>query len=672
MQSIEDKISQLRDIINEHNYRYYVLSMPSISDREFDALMDELRKMEEQNPHLITPDSPTMRVGSDKMDKFSQVKHEYPMLSLSNTYNYDDVKEWYERVLSVLGVDSVDVIAELKYDGLSISLIYINGVLQQAVTRGDGVWGDDVTQNIRAIKSIPLRLRGNDYPEKLEIRGEVLLPFKEFDRINTERIANGEQPFANPRNTASGTLKQLDPRIVESRKLDAFFYYVPTTEFVEDSHIKRLEKCIQWGVKVSDAITKCKSLTDIYKFLDKWEHERHKESVATDGVVLKVDSVSLQEKLGYTAKSPRWAIAYKFNAERVLTKLLSVEFSIGRTGTVTPVANLEPVSISGTIVKRASLHNADIINSLDLHYLDNVYVEKGGEIIPKIVAVDYESREKNTDKVIFPELCPICGSQLKREDGEAAHYCPNKKDCPAQITSSIEHFCSRKAIDINIGPETIDNLYKNGFIKDVTDLYSITVEQLITLPRIAKKSAINLVKSIEQSKSKPLSNLIFALGIRHVGETVAKNIVKHLKNIETIKSASIEQLCSIPDIGEKIAKSVNDYFSCDKNLELIEKLKAIGFAMSQEEKAEEDVIESPIKGKQIVISGVFKHQTREEYQQIIEKYGAKNASSISSKTSFVLMGDNMGPSKKIKAESLGIALISEDEFRDLLSLNSEM
>lgn len=670
MQSIENRISELREIINEHNYKYYVLSMPSISDREFDLLMDELKKLESENPHLVTMDSPTMRVGSDKTDKFVQVKHEYPMLSLSNTYNYDDVKDWYNRVTSSLGKTYVDVTAELKYDGLSISLIYENGILQKAVTRGDGVYGDDVTQNVRAIKSIPLKLRGNDFPEKLEIRGEILLPFKEFDRINSERISQGEQPFANPRNAASGTLKQLDPKIVERRKLDAFFYYLPTTEFVIDSHIERLRKCKEWGVKVSDAICKCETLDQIYQFLDKWDKDRTKESVATDGVVLKVDSMALQDRLGYTAKSPRWAIAYKFNAERVLTKLLSVEFSIGRTGTVTPVANLEPVSISGTIVKRASLHNADIIDSLDLHYYDNVYIEKGGEIIPKIVSVDYESRQEGNEKVTFPDLCPICGTPLKREEGEAAHYCPNTTDCPAQITSSIEHFCSRKAMDINIGPETIDTLYRHGLVRNVSDLYNITVEQLVRLPRIAEKGAVNLINSIDKSKSKPLANLVYSLGIRHVGETVAKNIVNHLKDIDAIKRATTEELCSIPDIGVKIAKSINDYFSCDKNIELIDRLRDMGFSMSKNSDTEDvDIDESPISGKQIVISGVFKYNSREEYQNIIEKYGGKLSSSISSKTSFVLMGENMGPSKRIKAESLGVELMTEEEFRKILSLD---
>lgn len=670
MQSIETRISELRNIINEHNYRYYVLSMPSISDREFDFLMDELRKLETENPHLITMDSPTMRVGSDKTDKFVQVRHEYPMLSLSNTYNYDDVRDWYNRVTSLLGIENVDVTAELKYDGLSISLIYENGMLRKAITRGDGIYGDDVTQNVRAIKSIPLRLRGNDYPQKVEIRGEILLPFSEFNRINSEREAQGEQPFANPRNAASGTIKQLDPRVVEQRKLDAFFYYVPTMEFVEDSHIERLMKCREWGIKVSDAIRKCRNIEQIYQFLDKWDKGRSKESVATDGVVLKVDSMMFQERLGYTSKSPRWAIAYKFNAERVLTKLLSVEFSVGRTGTITPVANLEPVSISGTVVKRASLHNADIIDSLDLHYNDSVYIEKGGEIIPKIVSVDYESRKDSSDKkVTFPVFCPICGSALKREDGEVAHYCPNTTECPAQITASIEHFCSRKAIDINIGPETIDTLYRSGLVKRVSDLYNITVEQLVKLPRIAEKGAENLVKSINDSKSKPLSKLVYALGIRHVGETVAKNIVKHFKDIDTIKRATTEELCSIPDIGVKIAKSINDYFSCDKNIELIEALRCIGFSMCQYTDNNNMVIETPIKDKQIVISGVFKYNTREEYQQIIENYGAKISSNISAKTSFVLMGDNMGPSKKVKAESLGVQLITEDEFRKLLSLD---
>lgn len=674
MQSIESKINDLRKKINEHNYRYYILNTPSISDKEFDFLIKELEKLEEEYPEYIDENSPTRRVGSDKSDRFIQIKHDYPMLSLSNTYNYGEVDEWYSRIKDLLNVDNIDIVAELKYDGLSISLIYINGILDKAITRGDGVYGDDVTNNIRTIKSIPLTLRGNNIPSKVEIRGEVLLPFKEFERINKERESQGLPLFANPRNAASGTLKQLDPKIVAERKLDAYFYYVPSQIELPDSHFDRLRICKEWGLKVSNSIDICHNISDIYRFLDKWNNDRYNEPVATDGVVLKVNSIQSQEILGYTAKSPRWAIAYKFNAERVLTTLSNVEFSVGRTGTITPIAILEPIQISGTIVKRASLHNADIIDAMDLHYNDKVYVEKGGEIIPKIVGVDYSSRLDGNKKVIYPKTCPACGSIIRREEGLSAYYCPNNTNCPPQITSMIEHFCSRKAADINIGPETIDLLYKNHLISNVADLYYLSVDQLLTLPiikknRILEKTANNIITSISESKNRTFAKILYALGIRHIGEAVAKTLTNIFQDIESLENAKYEELCSIRDIGPKIAYSLKEYFEDDKNKEIIGRLKTIGLNLSNNiANIQENYIDSPIKGLSIVISGVFSHHSRDEYRDIIESNGAKVLSSISNKTSFILMGENMGPSKKEKAQKLGIKLMPEDEFLKFLKL----
>lgn len=675
MQSeILNKIIRLRKEIEEHNYRYYVQSMPIISDIDFDRLMKELEALEEKYPEYKDLSSPTQRVGSDRSQGFEQVAHEYPMLSLSNTYNYEEVRDWYERMQNLLGLDDVEVVAELKYDGLSISLIYENGVLIRAVTRGDGVNGDDVTANVKTIRSIPLKLRGENIPNKVEIRGEILLPFNEFERINKERAEKGLQLFANPRNAASGTLKQLSPKVVAERKLDAYFYYVPSQIDLPDSHIERLKICKNWGLKISKATKLIDNLQGIFDFLDHWDKARFDEDVATDGVVLKVNSIEQQNILSYTAKSPRWAIAYKFNAERVKTILKSIEFSVGRTGIVTPVANLEPVQISGTIVKRASLHNADIIEAMDLHYLDHVYIEKGGEIIPKIVDVDYSLRAENSQKVVFVDRCPVCSSILKREEGEAAFYCPNKNYCAPQITASIEHFASRKAANINIGSETIDLLYRNKLISNVADLYTLEVRDLERLPGIATKGANNLVKSIEDSKKRDFHSILFALGIRHVGETIAKKLVKHFHSIEALRTASIEELTNIDDIGIKIAMSIKSYFEDEHNINLIEKLIYYGLNLSNDNiEIEENIIEfsdSPIKGLSIVVSGVFEHHSREEYHNMIENLGAKVASSISSKTSFVLMGKNMGPSKKEKAEKLNIKLISEDEFLDLISQKS--
>lgn len=657
------RIEELRQQIRHHEYLYYVLSQPEISDMDYDALMKELEKLEARNPDLITKDSPTQRVGADKSEGFEEIEHRYPMLSLSNTYNYDEVGEFYNRVKSSLQEDFL-ITAELKFDGLSLSLIYKDGILDKAVTRGDGRFGDDVTANVRTIKSIPLKLRGSDYPSDLEVRGECLLPFASFDRINEERVKNNEQPFANPRNAASGTLKQLDPSIVAARNLDAYFYYLPGDLQMSDSHYERLQTCKKWGIKVSGAIKQCKTLEEVYDFLTYWDVKRKDLPVATDGAVLKVDSIRQQEKLGYTAKSPRWAIAYKYQAERARTKLLSVEYQVGRTGAITPVANLDPVLISGTVVKRASLHNADIIRELGLHSGDYVYVEKGGEIIPKIVGIDTEMRDLEGAPIEFIKNCPDCGTPLVREAGEAAYYCPNANGCPTQQRGKIEHYCSRKAADINIGPETIDRLCTLGLVHNIADLYKLQPEDLLLLPGFAEKAAEKLVKSIAQSKERPLHALIFGLGIRYVGETVSKSLAKYAKKIEHLENYSLEQLKSIPDVGDVIAQSVVDYFKSDINKSIIDELIKLGVALNPEEDEEQQIgpQQQPLKGQTVVISGVFSHHSRDEYKDILDKLGAKSSSSISSKTAFILMGENMGPSKKEKADKLGIYLMNEEEF----------
>lgn len=674
MQQIIDKINDLRKEIDEHNYRYYVLNEPTISDKDFDLLMSNLESLESKYPELITSTSPTQRVGSDRTESFVQIKHSYPMLSLSNTYNYDEVMSWYSKLLEKLSLNDIDVVAELKYDGLSISLTYIDGILSNAVTRGDGIYGDDVTTNIKAIRSIPLKLRGNNIPQKVEIRGEVLLPFKEFYRLNKDREEKGLSLFANPRNAASGTLKQLNPNIVFERNLDAYFYYVLGDDrILPETHIERINLCKNWGLKVPTEIEICHNINDIYKFLNRWDKERTEQHVATDGVVLKINNINFQNTLGFTTKSPRWAIAYKFNTERSLTKLISVDFSVGRTGIVTPVANLSPIKLSGTIVKRASLHNYDIIKSLNLHNSDMVYVEKGGEIIPKIVGIELSLRSVNSDPIAFPLECPSCKSLLYREDGEVAYYCPNNSSCPPQIIASIEHYCSRKAANINIGSETIKALYKAGLVSCISDLYTLTVENITLLPRIAHKSAANIINSINASKNREFYSLLYALGIKHVGETVAKILVKNYNNIEDLKNAKIEELCSIKDIGHKIGQSIIKYFENHSNVELVYNLIKMGLSFSNKSNQTIKLSSnsSPIFGLSIVVSGIFEHYTRNDYHKIIEDHGAKVISSISNKTSFVLAGKNMGPSKKDKANRLGIKIMSEQEFLHLLGNNTK-
>lgn len=662
----KEKIDQLRAELHQHNYKYYVLNAPDISDKEFDDMMRELQDLEQAHPEFQDKNSPTMRVGSDLNKNFTQVAHKYPMLSLGNTYSEGEVSDFYDRIQKSLNED-FEICAELKYDGTSISLTYENGKLIRAVTRGDGEKGDDVTDNVKTIHTIPLVLHG-DYPEIFEIRGEILMPWTVFEELNREKEAREEPLFANPRNAASGTLKLQNSAIVASRKLDAYLYYLLGENLPYDGHHENLQKAMQWGFKISDHMKKCHSLQDIFDYIHYWDVERKNLPVATDGIVLKVNSLKQQRNLGFTAKSPRWAIAYKFQAERELTRLNKVTYQVGRTGAVTPVANLDPVQLSGTIVKRASLHNSDIIEGLDLHIGDMVYVEKGGEIIPKITGVDKDAREMMIgEKVKFITHCPECGSKLIRYEGEAAHYCPNETACPPQIKGKIEHFISRKAMDIDgLGPETIDMFFRLGLIKDTADLYELTADRIKNLDRMGDKSAENIIRSIAQSKEVPFERVLFALGIRFVGETVAKKIAKSFMTIEDLENATFERLINIDEIGEKIAQSILTYFSNPLNKELIGRLKNAGLQFS---KKEEDLqgYTDKLAGQSIVISGVFTYHSRDEYKNLIEKNGGKNVGSISSKTSFILAGENMGPAKMEKAQRLGIQIMSEDEFLALIS-----
>lgn len=665
MNAIEERIKALRSELEQHNYNYYVLSSPTISDKEFDDKMSELQKLEEEHPEFFDPHSPTQRVGSDLSKEFEQVEHKYPMLSLGNTYSEADIREFYERTAKALN-EPFEIVAELKYDGTSISLVYENGRLVRAITRGDGTRGDDVTANVRTIRSIPLKLQGDDYPENFEIRGEILLPWAEFDRLNKEREEQEEPLFANPRNAASGTLKQQNPAIVAARKLDAYLYYVLGENLPADTHYGNLEAARKWGFKIPDVIRICNSVEDILKYIEYWDTERKNLPVATDGIVLKVNSLRQQKNLGFTAKSPRWAIAYKFQAERACTRLNSVSFQVGRTGAVTPVANLEPVLLAGTVVKRASLHNADIIASLDLHIGDNVYVEKGGEIIPKIVGVDIDSRSfMMGDKVSFIKKCPECGSLLFRPEGEAAHYCPNTNGCPPQIKGRIEHFVTRKAMNINIGPETIEALYDAGLVKNIADLYDLKMTDLLSLERWAEKSARNLMESLRESKQVPFERVLFALGIRYVGETVAKRLALVFHSMDRIRNASFEELVSTNEIGERIAQSVVDYFADENNMAILARLENTGLQM----KVSEESLASrsdKLQGLTIVISGTFSSFSRDEYKNMIEQNGGKNVGSVSKKTSFILAGENVGPAKLEKASKLGVRIVSEEEFLKML------
>jgi len=658
---VKDKIKALREALEQHNYNYYVLSAPTISDREFDEMMKELQVLEESHPEYADPHSPTQRVGSDLSKEFEQVVHKYPMLSLGNTYSEDEVKDFYERIARDLN-EPFEIVAELKYDGTSISLTYEDGRLVRAVTRGDGV-----TANVKTIRSVPLKLMGDRYPATFEIRGEILLPWAEFDRLNKEREEQEEPLFANPRNAASGTLKQQNPAVVAARKLDAYFYYLLGEELPAETHFDNLEAARSWGFKIPNVIRVCNSLEDIYGYIAYWDVERKNLPVATDGIVLKVNSLRQQRNLGFTAKSPRWAIAYKFQAERAVTRLNSVSFQVGRTGAVTPVANLEPVLLAGTTVKRASLHNADIIEGLDLHLGDKVFVEKGGEIIPKIVGVDVEARGLLVgDKVRFIRSCPECGTPLMRPEGEAAHYCPNEAGCPPQIKGKIEHFVTRRAMNINMGPETVEDLYEAGYIKDTADLYTLEIADLLRLERWADKSARNLMASLEESKQVPFERVLYGLGIRFVGETVAKRLVSAFHSMEQLEQASFEDLTAVDEIGERIARSIIAYFADERNRTLVNRLKEYGLQMSVPEEKLANRSEK-LKGLSIVISGTFAKHSRDEYKAMIEQHGGKNSGSVSGKTDYILAGDNMGPAKLEKAAKLGVKIINEDEFLNMIA-----
>jgi len=656
----KERIDKLRREIEEHNHRYYVLNEPVISDFEFDHLIKELDTIEKQFPEFITEDSPTKRVGSDIKNEFRQYEHQYPMLSLRNTYNEEELRDFTTKAEFVAG-GPVEYVCELKFDGASISITYRNGVLFRALTRGDGTRGDDVTKNIRTIKNIPWRVKGSAMPDEFIMRGEILMPRAVFDRLNSEREKSGIQQFANPRNAAAGTLKLLDPRIVASRELDCMFYFLLSEELPNDTHYDNLAEAGKWGFRIPESIRLCNGTAEVIDYIRTWESERRRLPFDIDGVVIKVNSLDLQERLGFTAKSPRWAIAYKYKAEQVKTRLISVSFQVGRTGTITPVANLEPVYLAGTTVKRATLHNADQIEMLGLHLNDMVYVEKGGEIIPKIVGADHTSRSERSSKIIFIEKCPECGTDLVRNEGEANHYCPNYLHCPPQLKGRIEHFIGRKAMNIDgIGEETIDLLFRNNLIRNYADLYELKAEQLIPLERMGEKSAINIINSIKASLATPYNRVLFALGIRHVGETVAKIIAGRFRSADDLLNAGMDELTSIPEIGPKIAASVIAFFSDEDNKILLNRLKSHGLKLNEEVRNEKP--NGNLKGKSIVISGTFSKHTRDEYKEMIEKTGGKNSSSISGNTSFVLAGEEMGPAKREKAVNLGIPMISEDEF----------
>ena len=664
MKTPKEQIEQLRDQLHNHNYNYYVLSQPKISDFEFDALMKELSELEKQHPEFDDPNSPTRRVGSDINTSFQQVEHRFPMLSLQNTYSHEEVTEFYNRVKRTLNED-FEIVCELKFDGTSISIVYENGRLKQAITRGDGKQGDDVTDNVRTIGNVPLLLRGDNIPEYIEARGEILLPWTVFDGLNSDREKQGEAPFANPRNAASGTLKLLDPKTVASRKLDSYIYFVMGENLPTDCHFENLEIARKWGLRVSTDSKKCKSLQEVFEFLAHWDVERKNLPVATDGVVLKVNSLQQQRNLGFTSKFPRWAIAYKFSAEQAISTLESVTYQVGRAGAVTPVANLKAVLLSGTTVRRASLYNEDAIMALDLHLGDKVYVEKGGEIIPKITAVDKDSRIEGSEKVVFETNCPACNTALVRDEGESAHYCPNATGCPPQIKGRVEHFVSRKAMNITVGPETISLLFDNDLMDDIADLYDLTYDNLITLERWGETSTNNLLQSIEQSKSVSYERVLFALGIRFVGETVANKLAHAFPSIEMLREATLEQLMSVDEIGERIAQSVVEFFNNESHLEVVARLQAHGlqFALSEESLS---LKTEKLEGKTIVISGVFSIHSRDEYKALILQHGGRNTGSISKNTDYILAGENMGPSKLEKGKKLGVKIIDEQTFLEMI------
>lgn len=662
----KDRILYLRKTLHEHNYKYYVLNQPDISDQEFDFLMHELQDLEARHPELYDANSPTLRVGSDLNQNFTQVAHKYPMLSLANTYNEQDVADWYDSVRRGLDGEDFEVCCEMKYDGLSISLTYVDGKLVRGVTRGDGVHGDDVTANVRTIRCIPLVLKeGSGYPHEFEIRGEILMPWKVFERLNAEREAAEEPLFANPRNAASGTLKSQNSRLVASRQLDSYLYYLLGDTLPSDGHYENLQTAASWGFKISQGMKKVKTLQEIYDYINYWDTERKNLPVATDGIVLKVNSLRQQRSLGYTAKSPRWAIAYKFKAERACTRLNEVSYQVGRTGAVTPVANMDAVQLAGTVVKRATLNNEDFIRNFDLHIGDYVYVEKGGEIIPKIVGVDIDRRPEDAKPVKFIDKCPECGTPLVRYEGEAAHYCPNDTGCPPQIKGRIEHFIARRAMNIDsLGPETVDEYYRRGLVHNIADLYTIKVQD-INGSGNRERSARKIVDGIAASKQVPFERVVFALGIRFVGETSARLLARHFKTMDALQNASMQQLMEVEGVGEVIAKSVIAYFQNPVNQDIVERLRSYGLQMQLSEEQISGASDK-LAGKSIVISGVFAKHSRDEYKALIEQHGGKNVGSISGKTSFILAGDNMGPSKLQKAEKLGIPLVNEDDFLDMI------
>lgn len=664
MQSPKEQIEDLRRRLHEHNYNYYVLSQPTITDFEFDRLMKQLMDLEVQHPEFYDPTSPSVRVGSDINNDFVQVMHRYPMLSLQNTYSEGEVNDFYNRVKRGLNED-FDIVCELKFDGTSISLIYENGRLMRAITRGDGKRGDDVTANVRTIRNVPLILKGENIPPYIEVRGEIMMPWKVFEKLNEDRAQQEEPLFANPRNAASGTLKLQDSRIVASRKLESYMYYMLGEKLPTNSHFENMQLARRWGLNVSGAMKRCRTLDEVFEFLKSWDTERKKLPVATDGVVLKVDSLSQQRNLGSTSKFPRWSIAYKFNAEKALTRLESVSYQVGRTGAVTPVANLEPVLLSGTTVKRASLYNEDAILALDLHIGDRVYVEKGGEIIPKITGVDKEARFMLGDKITFARCCPDCGTPLIRDAGEAVYYCPNSDGCPTQIKGRIEHFVTRKAMNIAVGPETISLLYGKGLIRDAADLYTLRFEDLAYLDRWGETSANNLLASIEKSKSIPYERVLYALGIRYVGETVAQKLAQAFPNMDALAQASVEELTAVEEIGGRIARSVKDFFENPKFTDFVYRLREHGLQFS----VSEDVLAKKtdkLKGLTIVISGTFDLHSRDEYKAMILQNGGKNSGSVSKKTDLILAGENMGPAKLEKAQKLGIKIIHETEFLEMI------
>ncbi|MBQ8760592.1 MAG: NAD-dependent DNA ligase LigA [Bacteroidales bacterium] len=679
------KIAELSNIIETHNYNYYILAQPTISDYDFDMLMNELIALEQQFPDLILPDSPTQRVGGDITKEFQTVKHRYPMLSLSNSYNLDEVKDFITRIKKSIE-EEVEFVCELKFDGVSISLTYEKGLFVKAVTRGDGTQGDDVTTNIKTIRSVPLRLKG-DYPDFFEMRGEIIMPHSSFNSINAEREELGLQAFANPRNAAAGTIKLQNSSEVAKRKLDNYCYFMMMDDdkMIFKTHYESLNAAKQWGFNVSNYMAICKNADEIEEFINYWDEKRKELPFDIDGIVIKVNDFSQREILGFTSKSPRWAIAYKFKAEEVYTKLLSVDFQVGRHGTITPVANLEPVQLAGTIVKRATLHNADFINQLDLHYDDIVSVEKGGEIIPKITSVDLKQRKEYSNKVCFIDKCPECGTQLVKAEGEAAWYCPNSLGCPPQIKGRIEHFISRKAMNIeSLGEGKVELLFDNNLIKDYSDLYDLTYDKLFGLEKVIvvkdeynllqenavrkvsfkEKTSNNIIEAIERSKSVPFARVLYALGIKYVGETTAKLIAKAMGSIDNIINASVEDLTEIEEVGEKIALSIKDFFTDERNLNIINRLRAAGLQFEQEQKVNNE--NQVLSGLSIVVSGVFKTMSRDEIKQLIEDLGGKNVSSISKKTSFIVAGDKMGPEKRKKAETLGIEIKSEDDFLEMI------